>query len=81
MWAGSTRVISFSLVVVSSALALSSMSLLFLYIIDGSSIMSLPSTRNLAFSTLNSFGGVSGREETSPEDVAVAIEINCWLLG
>lgn len=61
----------------SSRLGLNSMSVLALNIIDGSSIMSLPSTRNPAFSTLRSLEGVPGREDANPDEVAVAVEINC----
>ena len=39
--------------------------------------MSLPSTRNPAFSTLRSLEGVPGREDANPDEVAVAVEINC----
>lgn len=74
----STRLESCSFVVVrSSEFGPSSMSAPALNIMDGSSIISLPSTRNPPFSTRKSFEGVPGREDANPDEVAVAVEINC----
>jgi len=69
--------VSWSFIVISSPLGLSSMSALALNIMVESNIMSLPSTRKPLFSTRRSLAGVPGREDANPDDVAVAVEISC----